>query len=375
MTSTNPLSRLRSSRRTVLLLAVMTLSCVPLAHASILQRPEGAREARPSIPDVSLINQNGEPVRFYRDLVQGKVVAVNFVFTTCTTICPLAGANFGKLQELTAGRLGKDFFLISVSVDPVVDTPQRLRAWAAQFNAGPGWTLLTGSKREVDRLLKAMNAYASDKQVHGPIVWIGNDRTGEWTRADALAPPRELAALMTSMLPTDARQPSRQGPESTAGKYFSDVILVNQDGEPMRFYSDLLQGKTVVIDAFFAGCKDTCPLLGERFAYLQEKLGDRLGRDVYLISISVDPETDTAPALKSYARRFKAKRGWFFLTGKKENVAWALHKVGQYVEQKEDHLNLVVIGNEGTGLWKKAFGLAEPEALWRVLESVLNDER
>jgi protein SCO1 len=96
---------------------------------------------------------------------------------------------------------------------------------------------------------------------------------------------------------------------------------------------------------------------------------------VYLISISVDPETDTAPALKSYARRFKAKRGWFFLTGKKENVAWALHKVGQYVEQKEDHLNLVVIGNEGTGLWKKAFGLAEPEALWRVLESVLNDER
>jgi cytochrome oxidase Cu insertion factor (SCO1/SenC/PrrC family) len=87
--------------------------------------------------------------------------------------------------------------------------------------------------------------------------------------------------------------------------------------EPRRFYSDLLQGRTVVIDAFFASCKDTCPLMADRFAYLQDKLGDRLGRDVSLISISVDPESDTVPVLKSYAGRVKAKRGWYFLTGKK----------------------------------------------------------
>ncbi|MCI0417861.1 MAG: SCO family protein [Acidobacteria bacterium] len=100
--------------------------------------------SKSSIPDVVLLNQRGEQVRFYSDLVKNKVVAINFIFTTCTTICPPMGVHFSKLQKLMGKRAGRDFHLISISVDPVTDTPQRLKAWGEKFDAGPGWTLLTG---------------------------------------------------------------------------------------------------------------------------------------------------------------------------------------------------------------------------------------
>jgi protein SCO1/2 len=95
---------------------------------------------------------------------------------------------------------------------------------------------------------------------------------------------------------------------------------------------------------------------------------------VFLVSISVDPATDTPPRLKEYAQKFHAKPGWTFLTGKKENVDWALYKLGQYVENKDDHKTVIIIGNEATGLWKKAFGMAKPEELIRLVEEAVNDK-
>ncbi|MCI0487542.1 MAG: SCO family protein [Blastocatellia bacterium] len=162
--------------------------------------------------------------------------------------------------------------------------------------------------------------------------------------------------------------------ESPAQKYFTDVVLINQDGKQMRLYSDLLKGKVVVINAFFTTCQGSCPVMAGNFAAIQDWLGDRLGKDVYLISISVDPLTDTPAKLKEYAERFKAKPGWYLLTGEKENVDKALHKLGQQVEDREQHLNVFIIGNEPTGLWKKALGLAKPEDLIRIVESVIKDQ-
>ena len=103
-------------------------------------------------------------------------------------------------------------------------------------------------------------------------------------------------------------------------------------------------------------------------------MGDHMGKDVYIISISVDPTVDTPSRLKEYATKLNAKPGWYFLTGEKAKVDFALHKLGQYVENKLDHLNIFIIGNESTGLWKKAFGLARSEELVKVVESVLNDK-
>ena len=160
---------------------------------------------------------------------------------------------------------------------------------------------------------------------------------------------------------------------SAAEKYFSDVELINQDGQKVRFYSDVLKDKVVVINTFFTTCTGVCPPINRNLEKVQEVLGDRLGKDAFLISISVDPETDTPSRLKEYSRRFHARPGWIFLTGKKENVDWAVYKLGQYVEAKEGHTNIIIIGNEPKGLWKKAFGLAKADELMKIVEDALND--
>ena len=166
-----------------------------------------------------------------------------------------------------------------------------------------------------------------------------------------------------------------QDPEqSAAQKYFTDVQLVNQDGEKMRLYTDLLQGKTIIINSFFATCQGSCLPMMRNLQKVQEALGDRLGKDARIVSISVDPTVDTPPALKAYAKKIDAKPGWYFLTGDKANVEFALKKLGQFVDSKESHLNIFIIGNERTGLWKKAFGLAKSEELVKVVDSVMNDQ-
>jgi len=160
---------------------------------------------------------------------------------------------------------------------------------------------------------------------------------------------------------------------SPAEKYFSDVELINQDGQKMRFYSDVLKDKVVVINTFFTTCTGVCPPINRNLEKVQEALGERLGKDAFLVSMSVDPETDTPVRLKEYSRRFHARPGWIFLTGKKENVDWALYKLGQYVETKDNHTTIIIIGNEPKGLWKKAFGLAKADELIKMVEDVIND--
>jgi protein SCO1 len=159
-----------------------------------------------------------------------------------------------------------------------------------------------------------------------------------------------------------------------AAKYFSDVELLDQDGKKLRFYSDVLKGKTVVINALFTTCTNVCPPISRNLERIQEALGERLGKDVFLVSLTVDPVTDTPAKLKEYAQKFHARSGWFFLTGKKENIDWALYKLGQYVQDKNEHKTILIIGNEATGLWKKAFGLASADALIKIIEEVMNDK-
>lgn len=160
---------------------------------------------------------------------------------------------------------------------------------------------------------------------------------------------------------------------SPAGRYFTDVVLVDQNGRQKRLYSDLIRGRIVVLNAFFATCTGSCPVMAANMAKLQTALGDRVGKDVYLLSFSVDPEHDTPSILKDYAERFKAKPGWFFLTGSKENVDIALLKLGLRTELRENHVNLFTIGNEPTGLWKKAMGTAAVQEILKTVESVIND--
>jgi len=182
-----------------------------------------------------------------------------------------------------------------------------------------------------------------------------------------------FAALMISYL-AQAQQPAAGSDQSPAHKYFTDVVLLNQNGEKMRLYSDLLQGRVVIINCFFATCQGSCLPMTRNLEKLQQALGDRVGKDVRIISITVDPALDTPASLKEYAKKFHAGPGWYFLTGDKQNVDLAHNKLGQFVSDKADHSNIFIIGNERTGLWKKALGLAQTDELVKVVESVLNDQ-
>lgn len=347
-----------------------------------------------TIPDVTLIDQDGKPVRFYSDLVQGKLVAINFIFTTCTTICPPLTANFAELQRLESGRAREDFGLISISVDPLNDTPQRMQAWGQKFGAQPGWTFLTGDKHDIDNLLKSLGVFTPLKEDHSPLVLVGNEPAGRWTRAYGLASPAKLSqvierlAAAPALEPQAVTQPEEAGQvektsqveevdsfvNESAHQYFTDVELINQDGETMRLYSDLIRGKVVIIDCFFTECTGVCPVLANNMVVIQEAMGDMLGDSVIMLSISVDSVTDTPEKLKEYAKRYEARPGWYFLSGEPSKVQEALQRLGFAVESRDQHSNLILIGNDRTGLWKKAFGLAKIDEILPIVESVVGDE-
>lgn len=160
----------------------------------------GARAVKASIPDVEITDQDGSRLHFYSDLIKGRTVAINFIFTTCTYVCPMQGENFSKLQRALGEKIGKDVFLISVSVDPANDTPQRLKAWGKKFDARPGWTLVTGEKSEIDTLLQALTGGPAIKGEHSPIVLVGNFDRGVWFRAYGLAESQRYLDLFDKAL-------------------------------------------------------------------------------------------------------------------------------------------------------------------------------
>lgn len=156
--------------------------------------------AKMNIPDIELLDQNGRKIHFYTDLVKGHTVAINFIFTTCTTICPPLGATFARVQKELGDSVGREVRFISISVDPATDTPERLKAWGAKFHAGDNWTFVTGNKPQVDELLRALGASSARREDHTPIVLIGNDAQGRWTRTYGLAKASQLEQIINDAI-------------------------------------------------------------------------------------------------------------------------------------------------------------------------------
>ena len=152
------------------------------------------------IPDVEVLDQNGNALHFYSDLIKGKTVAINFIFTNCTTICPPLAATFARVQKDLGDKTGRVVHFISISVDPLTDTPERLKAWGAKFKAGDGWTFVTGEKQEVDKLLNALGASVSRREDHSPTVIVGNDLKGVWTRTYGLARSTQIEGLIMNVI-------------------------------------------------------------------------------------------------------------------------------------------------------------------------------
>jgi cytochrome oxidase Cu insertion factor (SCO1/SenC/PrrC family) len=153
-----------------------------------------------NVPDLELLDQNGKKIHFYTDLVKDQTVVINFIFTTCTTICPPLGATFARVQKELGEKVGRDVRFISISVDPATDTPERLKAWGAKFHAGEGWTFVTGNKPQVDELLRALGASSARREDHSPTILIGNDAHGTWTRTYGLANTSQLVQIINDAM-------------------------------------------------------------------------------------------------------------------------------------------------------------------------------
>jgi protein SCO1/2 len=316
------------------------------------------------VADVPVRTHDGRALHFYSDLVKGRLTAINFIFTSCTTVCPLMGVRFAQLQPL----LPKGATLISISIDPANDTPERLAAWGQRVGAKAGWTLVTGAKPDVDKLLRSLGSTSVDPASHTPLVLIVDDRAGHpsaMQRVDGLTDPKTLARILDERAQTPQASPS--------ANYFANLPLVDQDGHTTDLYS-LMKGRTIVLHSFFATCTGSCPVMTRTLNAIQERFADRLGRDLVLVSLTVDPTNDTPAKLKAYASATKASPGRYFLTGSKEQVDAALRRIGQSAESPEQHANVMIVGNERTGLWKKAFGLAKPEEIVEIVRSVLEDD-
>ena len=173
-----------------------TVSNTPSASS---EREEGGSVTVRQIPDVRVFDQHGRQLNFYKDLVAGKVVAINFVFTTCTAICRPLTATFRRVQQELGDEVGKNVWLISVSVDPMTDTPERLHEFAEKFKAGPGWSFVTGDTSDINAILNAFGVGITNKNDHTPMVLIGSEAKGVWTRAYGLSSPVEIARLITEM--------------------------------------------------------------------------------------------------------------------------------------------------------------------------------
>lgn len=176
-------------------------------------RRRGGRWGADYFPNVELVTHEGETVRFFDDLIEDKVVAINLIYTSCPNMCPLSTARLTRVQQLLGDRVGRDIFMYSISIDPENDTPEKLKAHAEKFNVGPGWTFLTGKPDDIMLLRKKLGFLIDGIQVelndHNGAVLIGNQRTGQWMRRMATSSPHILAAQIGSWL-SNWRTPNAQ---------------------------------------------------------------------------------------------------------------------------------------------------------------------
>jgi protein SCO1 len=170
-------------------------------------------------PNVTLQDHDGRSVRFYDDMLRGKVVAINFVYTTCTDICPLDTAKMRQVHELLEGRVGRDIFFYSISINPERDTPAQLRRFMRAYDVGPGWSFLTGSRADVELLQRKLGIRPVDQRqlnTHETSILLGNEASGQWIKRSSFENPRLLANILGRSLNSAAASARGGGGHSYA---------------------------------------------------------------------------------------------------------------------------------------------------------------
>lgn len=196
------------------------------------------------------------------------------------------------------------------------------------------------------------------------VFHVGGPAAAHVDAAHPAATPSPAAADTQAGKAANAATAAKAGPRDAAS-YFTELELLTQDGRRVRFHSDVLQGRTVLINVVYATCQDACPLITQKLNEVRQHLPPELfGKQVFFVSLTSDPVNDTPQALKAFARKQGADvEGWTFLTGRKENVEHILKKLGQYSETVEGHSTLLIAGNVPAKRWSKIRPDAPPAAI------------
>jgi len=180
-------------------LGLLLASSLALAHAGhdhggTPEQPPAAHQEKASVrfADVALLDQDGMPVRLEKDLVGDHLVVMGFIYTSCTTVCPVVSSIMSKVQQQLGGRVGEEIRLVSISVDPQRDDSRRLAGYARAFQHGPGWSWLTGSPYAISETLKGLGSFSANLSEHPPLILVGDGRSGHWTRFYGFTDPSVL---------------------------------------------------------------------------------------------------------------------------------------------------------------------------------------
>lgn len=469
---------------TALAVVISAFFTLPIAHAEWLgkedkdihQQHRAMQEAGEqgdatfvdvTLHDEELLNREGKKVKFVSDVIGDRLAAITFIYTNCTTICPVYQAIFADLQGLLGDRLGKEVVLITMSIDPTRDIPPRMKVEAQKWNARAEWVHLTGKKSVMDRVLQGLDAYFPDFTLHPPMALVGDGKSNRWKRYNGFPKPEELLSMLDEFKMaregghhhgkaetrkqktgeshemhhnihhggeqekeqgkhhemhqggehenhhvghdeskvesseqraelTGADGSSSRSPEepkirkdrktgsgeqkATVGKtskeekardYFTDLPVINQDGKKLRFYSDVLKDRVVLITMYYTDCGLACPVTMKKLKEVEAVLGDRVGKDIYFVGLSVDSGNDSPEMVKEFLEEYDCyKKGWIFLTGEKRALDHIIYKLGQYRPDIEYHSTMMIAGNVKTGHWAKVNPTYPPPAIAAKLKSL-----
>lgn len=171
----------------------------PSSPSPSSSKDRSAKEYQPNIP---LVSHEGHALRFYDDVIKGRIVLLNTMFTSCAGICPPMTNNLLAVQKALAPYLGKQVVMVSITVDPQTDTPAVLKSYVERFGIGPGWLFLTGKPTDIDAVLAKIGDADPDKNRHSGMLLVGDDPGKRWRKVPAMSAPKDIAAFVEKLLAT-----------------------------------------------------------------------------------------------------------------------------------------------------------------------------
>jgi len=210
---------------------VMTAALVALAILSAATTGEAQMRRGPEFfPNLPVVNQNGETLKFYDDLIKDKIVIVMFIYTSCTDICPLTTARMTLIEDKLGPAIGRDIFIVSMTVDPEVDTPEKLKAYSKSFATGPGWTFVTGKPEDIRAINYRLGERSKILSDHRNEIVLGNDVTGEWQRDNVMG---DLDRVVTTIREMDPKWRAQVQPAARNTAMNTGLAMGMQPGQAM----------------------------------------------------------------------------------------------------------------------------------------------